>query len=198
MKAKEILAVDTSQAWLETALRELKLLLVDHAHCEKKAASTALGMIYRYPDKPPLLTMASQLAREELTHFDQVLGLLERSGWAYEHLSAGRYAAKLFGIVRKPEPSHLVDTLIAGAFIEARSHERLEALAAVLDPPFADFYAKLARSEARHFEQYLSLAYRYGDDSEVNDRIADFAALESELITSPDPQFRFHSGIPSS
>ena len=196
MKANELLVVDTPQPWLETALDELNLLLVDHAHCEKKAAATALGMIYRYPDKPRLLTMASQLAREELKHFEQVLELLERSEWEFEHLTAGRYAARLFALVRKAEPGRLVDMLIAGAFIEARSHERLEALAGILDSRFADFYRRLARSEARHFEQYLGLAYHYGVSEEIDARIADFAALEKELITSPDPQFRFHSGIP--
>lgn len=170
-------------------------LLIDHANCEKKAASTALGLLYRYTGEGALLQRMSRLAREELRHFEQVVALMQARGIAYRQLAAGRYAAGLHELVGRAEPQRLVDTLIVGAFIEARSCERFAALAPRLDAELADFYRSLLHSEARHFRHYLDLARSFGGD--VDARIAAFAARERELIESPDTEFRFHSGPPA-
>ena len=186
----------TPVAWLEAAGAHPAELLIDHANCEKKAASTALGLLYRYVGRPDLLQRMSRLAREELRHFEQVVALMQARGIAYRQLSAGRYAAALHELVRRAEPERLVDTLIAGAFIEARSCERFAALAPRLDAELTDFYRSLLRSEARHFQHYLDLARSFGGD--IDGRIAAFAAREKELIETPDTEFRFHSGPPAS
>jgi len=191
----DFLPCATPAAWLEAALAHPEALLIDHANCEKKAASTALGLLYRYTEHGALLQRMSRLAREELRHFEQVVALMQARGIAYRQLAAGRYAAGLHALVRRAEPERLVDTLIAGAFIEARSCERFAALAPRLDAELADFYRSLLRSEARHFRHYLDLARSFGGN--IDARIAAFAARERELIESPDTEFRFHSGPPA-
>lgn len=191
----DFLPCATPTAWLEAAVAHPEELLIDHANCEKKAASTALGLLYRYTGEGALLQRMSRLAREELRHFEQVVALMQARGIAYRQLAAGRYAAGLHELVGRAEPQRLVDTLIAGAFIEARSCERFAALAPRLDAELADFYRSLLHSEARHFRHYLDLARSFGGD--VDARIAAFAARERELIESPDTEFRFHSGPPA-
>jgi tRNA-(ms[2]io[6]A)-hydroxylase len=186
----------TPASWVEAALRQVPVLLVDHANCEKKAAATAMNLMYKYVDKPQLLERMSQLAREELLHFEQVVGLLRKRGHAYTHLGPSRYAGSLRQHIRTHEPARLIDTLIVGAFVEARSCERFSAVAPRLDAQLGKFYQSLLRSEARHYEYYLDLARRYSDE-DIESRIAFFAELEADLITSPDPDFRFHSGAPS-
>lgn len=185
----------TPAAWVAAALAHPEALLIDHANCEKKAASTALGLLYRHIDRPPLLHRMSRLAREELRHFEQVVAVMEQRGVAYRQLTASRYASGLRALVRVEEPHRLVDTLIAGAFIEARSCERFAALAPHLDAELGAFYHSLLRSEARHFRDYLVLAEAIG--GAISDRVAVFAARERELIEMPDPEFRFHSGPPA-
>lgn len=185
----------TPSAWVTRALEEQEILLIDHAQCEKKAASTALSMMYKYVDRRELLAKMSKLAREELVHFDQVLKLMDSRGIAYRHLSAGRYAAALHELVRKPEPEKLIDRLIVGAFVEARSCERFAALVPHLDDELARFYASLLKSEARHYKDYLKLAQAYSD-TPIDDRLAVFRQREAELIGDPDDTFRFHSGSP--
>src|SRR5690606_34317742 len=134
------------------------LLLLDHANCEKKAASTAINLIYRYVENFDLLNKMSRLAREELRHFEQVIGFMQKRGIPYEQIPAARYAAELRKPVRTHEPAKLVDTLIVGAIIEARSCERFAKLAPHLDEELANFYNSLLKSEARHFKDYLNLA----------------------------------------
>ena len=189
----------TPDAWIAAAAdgRNEQVLLVDHANCEKKAASTALNLIYRYVDQPALLHKLSRLAREELRHFEQVLAIIERRGYAYPQLSASRYAAGLREEVARDEPLRLVDTLLVGALIEARSCERFAALLPVLDEELSRFYAGLLRSEARHFRDYLGLAARLVPDAELERRLRGLRIREGELISTPDSEFRFHSGVPS-
>lgn len=175
----------------------MRLLLADHAHCEKKAASTAMTLMFRYVDRSDLLNKMSRLAREELIHFEQVLGLMQARGLEYGHLSPARYAAGLRADVRTSEPGRLVDVLIIGAFIEARSCERFAALAPDLDDELARFYRSLLKSEGRHYQDYLHLAREYAGEP-IDDRIEHFRRLETELILSEDSEFRFHSGKPSS
>jgi tRNA-(ms[2]io[6]A)-hydroxylase len=186
----------TPDDWYVQAARRLPELLIDHANCEKKAAGTALSLLYRYVDRPELLHRLSRLAREELRHFEQVLAAMRRHDVRYVHLSPGRYAAGLRALVRPDEPGRLVDTLLVGAIVEARSCERFSGLIAVLPGDLAEFYRALLASEARHFRHYLDLAELYAAES-VDARLALLLAAEACLITEPDPQFRFHSGLPA-
>ncbi|GAA5169152.1 MULTISPECIES: tRNA-(ms[2]io[6]A)-hydroxylase [Halomonadaceae] len=186
----------TPMGWIEAALANQTLLLIDHAQCEKKAASTAMSLMYRYVDRPLLLIKMSQLAREELLHFEQVVKLMEERGIPYRHLSASRYADGLRQHVKRDDPQRLVDMLIVGAFIEARSCERFARLIPHLDIELAKFYRSLVKSEGRHYEDYLMLAQRFADGP-IESRIAFFADRERELIETPDETFRFHSGLPA-
>lgn len=193
----DFLPCKTPQLWLERAAKELEILLIDHANCEKKAASTALNLLYRYTDSDELLQKMSRLAREELRHFEQVASIMSRRNIPYRQLSASRYASGLHELVSKKEPEKLVDTLIVGALIEARSCERFAALAPLLDEELASFYMSLLKSEARHFQDYLKLAERAAEGS-IAARVDLFRQREKELIESLDEQFRFHSGVPAS
>lgn len=186
----------TPDAWGEAALANPGLLLIDHAQCEKKAASTAMSLMYRYVDRPLLLVKMSQLAREELLHFEQVVKLMEARGVDYRHIGASRYAEGLRRHVAREDPQRLIDILIVGAFIEARSCERFARLIPYLDDELAKFYRSLVKSEGRHYEDYLMLARRFAV-SPIESRIAFFAERERELIESPDDMFRFHSGTPA-
>jgi tRNA-(ms[2]io[6]A)-hydroxylase len=192
---EEFVACATPDAWIDAALAEQEILLIDHAWCEKKAASTALALMFRYPDRPALVWRMSRLAREELRHFEQVQKILAQRGIAHRHLAGGRYAAGLHAVARRSEPDRLVDALIIGAFIEARSCERFLRLSPHLDRELADFYAGLCHSEARHFTHYLELAEQYASGP-IAARIEAFATREAHLVSTPDPVFRFHSGVP--
>lgn len=189
----DFLPCRTPAAWIDNALANQDLMLIDHAHCEKKAASTALSLMYRYVDNTDLLNRMSRLAREELRHFEQVLAIMKKRAVDYCHLTPARYAAGLRKLVRGEDPARLVDVLIVGAIIEARSCERFAALAPHLDDQLADFYNSLLKSEARHYQDYLQLAEQ-ANGGPVNDRVSEFMAVERALIESPDGEFRFHSG----
>lgn len=186
----------TPDDWLDAAADREPDLLRDHANCELKAASTALGMIYRYPERGALCHRMSRLAREELRHFEQVRTVLEQRGVPFTRLSASRYAGTLRAAVRPREPQHLTDLLIVGALIEARSCERFAALAPRLSPDIGRFYAGLLEAEARHFGQYLDFAHDAAG-GDVERRISELREIENQLILSPDDEFRFHSGVPA-
>lgn len=183
----------TPQAWIDSALANQALMLIDHAHCEKKAASTALSLMYRYVDNTELLHKMSRLAREELRHFEQVLAIMKKRDVRYGHLTPARYAAGLRHLVRPEDPGRLVDVLIVGAIIEARSCERFAALAPHLDQELKDFYNSLLKSEARHYQDYLKLAEQ-ANGGPVGQRVSEFLVVERQLIEAPDREFRFHSG----
>ena len=150
-------------------------------------------MIYRYVDKVDLLTKMSRLAREELRHFEQVIAIMKKRNIHYVQLSSARYAGGMREGMRTHEPEKLIDSLIIGAFIEARSCERFAKLAPFLDEELKVFYLSLLKSESRHFEDYLKLAKKYAGES-IDDRVAYYAQLERSLIESADTEFRFHSG----
>ena len=188
------LKVPTPAEWVVRAVNELPTMLIDHANCELKAASTAMAMIYRYPERAVLCDRMSRLAREELRHFEQVLAIMNKRGVDYPQLPASRYAGELHKLVRKTEPGRLVDTLIVGALIEARSCERFAALIPHLDEELADFYHSLLRSESRHFKDYLQLARSLGGAQAVDQRLPVFLAAERSLVQDIDSEVRFHSG----
>lgn len=192
----EFLGCRTPDAWISAALADQQTLLIDHKNCEFKAASTALSLMAKYSTYVDLLNVMSRLAREELVHHEQVLRIMKRRKIGLRPVSAARYASGLRKVVRTHEPHKLVDTLVVGAFIEARSCERFEALVPHLDEDLGKFYFGLLKSEARHFQNYLKLAYQYGDARDVDQAIERVRAAERELIESPDTEFRFHSGVP--
>lgn len=190
------LGCPTPDAWIEAALADEHTLLIDHKNCEFKAASTALSLIAKYNTHLELINMMSRLAREELVHHEQVLRLMKRRGVPLRPVSAGRYASGLRRVVRAHEPVKLVDTLVVGAFIEARSCERFAALVPHLDEELGTFYHGLLKSEARHYQGYLKLAYEYGEASDIAQVVQKVREVEAELISSADGEMRFHSGIP--
>lgn len=195
--ALEFLTVGTPDAWVNAVLDHLPELLIDHANCEKKAASTALGLMYRYVDNLTLLKKMSALAREELRHFEQVLDVMHAQGVEYIQLSSACYARELHKLVRKEEPGRLIDVLILGAVVEARSCERFVRLIEVLPDEVGSLYAQLVHSEARHFVDYLDLAETAANGVSIADRVAIFLARDAELMVEPADEFRFHSGVPN-
>ena len=193
----EFLGARTTQAWVDAALADLPLIIQDHANCEKKAAGTAMNLIFRYEFSYDLQRKLAQLIREEMLHYEQVLGIMNERGQAWKYLSAGRYAKGMLKHKRTYEPAAMVDVLIIGAFIEARSCERFATLAEVInDERLAKYYRYLLKSESRHFEDYLALAQSLAEDS-IDERVAFFREVEAELISSPDTELRFHSGNPA-
>ncbi|MFC3607358.1 tRNA-(ms[2]io[6]A)-hydroxylase [Stutzerimonas tarimensis] len=190
---ENFLLCPTPRAWIDQALQHPEIMLIDHANCEKKAASTALTLMFRYVEKSDLQYKLSRLAREELRHFEQVADLMKKRGVEYRPISASRYAQRLHGHIRKSEPERLVDTLIVGAFIEARSCERFFRLAPFLDEEIGRFYTSLLKSESRHYQDYLAMAQQYANGP-IDERVGFFAEAERDAILSPDPEFRFHSG----
>ena len=194
-----ILRAPTPTAWVEHAAVHWDELLLDHANCEKKAASTALALMFAYPDDRRLAAALSRLAREELRHFEAVQRMMEALGVEHRRQEPGRYATGLRAATRTSQPERKLDLLLIGALIEARSAERFQLLAPRLPEPLAEFYASLERSEARHFELYLHLAHERDDSVRqcgLSGRFAELAAIEAELATAPDSRFRFHSGPP--
>lgn len=193
---QDFLPCETPDSWIRAALENQETLLIDHANCEKKAATTAMNLLYKYVDREDLLKKMSQLAREELLHFEQVVNIMSERGIQYRQVSSSRYASGMRDQVRKGTKDELVDVLIIGAFIEARSCERFAKLAPFLDDQLEKFYRSLLKSEGRHYRDYLDLAEQYSDSS-IHDRVEYFRELEGQLIGSPDTEFRFHSGVPA-
>jgi tRNA-(ms[2]io[6]A)-hydroxylase len=194
----EILLAMTPESWVTAACERWRELLVDHLACEKKAASTAVALLFAYPEDVALTQALSRLAREELRHFEQVQALMMELQVPFARAKPGRYAAGLRAASHTSEPDRKLDLLLTGALIEARSAERFAKLMARLPAPLDRFYGQLQRSEARHFQLYLRLAMQAAQDAGLDwrARLAVLASREAELATQPDDQFRFHSGAP--
>ncbi|HLY51637.1 MAG TPA: tRNA isopentenyl-2-thiomethyl-A-37 hydroxylase MiaE [Steroidobacteraceae bacterium] len=188
-----ILAAPTPPAWAEAAAARWRELLVDHANCEKKAASSAMALIFAYPEDTALALALSRLAREELRHFEQVQRAMRQLEVPVVRTRPGRYAQELRRALRTSHPGRKLDLLLTAALIEARSAERFGLLAARMPPPLRELYGQLAVSEARHFGLYLDLS-RGCAAREWRARLAALAAREAQLATSPDTELRFHSG----
>ena len=194
---REILRAPTPGAWVKAAQEDLATLLLDHANCEKKAASTALALIFAYPEDRALSVALSRLAREELKHFEQVERLMKKLDVPHQRMKPGRYAGELRKLVRTHEPKRKLDLMIVHALIEARSCERFRLLAKRLPAEVRDLYEQLERSEARHFEIYLEFAEREFTAEEIASRLDVISAREAELVTQPEHELRFHSGPPA-
>ncbi|MEB3274338.1 MAG: tRNA-(ms[2]io[6]A)-hydroxylase [Prochlorothrix sp.] len=184
----------TRSEWVDLALRHPEEILLDHAHCERKAAGVALNLICRYPSTVPLVRSLTAIAREELEHFDQVNQILIDRGIGFRPLQPPPYGAALKAQVRTQEPDRLLDSLLVAALIEARSHERLGLLGEHCpDGRLAKFYRSLMASEARHYGIYWVLATQTFDRSAVEQRLEALAQVESEVLATLHPQPRIHS-----
>lgn len=190
----KFLQVPTQTAWVEQALANLNTILLDHSHCERKAAGVALNLMFRYPSNHKLVRMLTAIAQEELAHFEQVNQWLERRGIPLAPLAAPPYAAGLNAQIHRQEPNRLLDTLLVSGLIEARSHERLGLLSTHCpDPELAQFYGGLMASEARHYGVYWLLATTYFATEVVQARLEELSAVESKLLATLYPQPRIHS-----
>ena len=190
----KLLRQPTNKAWLEQALANIDTILLDHSHCERKAAGVAVNLLFRYPAHKSLITQLTAIAKEELEHFEQVNNWLEKRGVALAPLKPSPYGATLKQAMRKDEPERLLDALLIAALIEARSHERLGLLASHCpDENLAKFYGGLMASEARHYGVYWLLAMEYFDKEVVNARLNELAELESQILSDLHPEPRIHS-----
>ena len=188
------LASATGGAWLARALADLDEVLVDHAHCEKKAASTAVSLLFKYTEHAALLVPLSRLAREELAHFEEVLAALAARGVPFRHQRPAPYASALMEAVRAHEPARLLDTLLCSALIEARSCERMRLLAGALDDAMlASLYRGLLASEARHHHVYVELATTIAPEAEVRVRLHELALHEAGVLAAAPTIPRLHA-----
>jgi len=184
----------TRPEWLRQALSHLDEVLVDHAHCEKKAAGAAVSLLFRCMEYPALLQPLSQLAAEELEHFRAVLGLLEARGIAFRRQRPSPYAGRLLRAARNSDPARLVDELLCCAVIEARSCERFRILAEALpDRELAKFYAGLLAAEARHHRAYVDLAAEVQPRPEVRARLRELAKHEAQVLSQVSMLPRLHA-----
>lgn len=190
------LASSTDPAWVRRAVGDMDEILLDHAHCEKKAASTAINLIFRYPQYPALMLPLSALAREELEHFEQVIEIMRSRGLEFRRQKPSPYASRLMAEVRTHEPARLLDTLICCSLIEARSCERMQLLTENLeDPQLAELYRSLLACEARHHTTYVDLARQLelATEEELRARLAELAVHEAEVIRQAPPEPRVHN-----
>jgi len=188
------LASSTEPAWAARALASLDEVLIDHAHCEKKAAGMAVRLLFSYPHHAFLQAPLARLAREELAHFEEVLAALHARGLRLRPQRPAPYAGRLRERVRRSEPERLVDLLLCSALIEARSCERFGLLArAVAEPSLARFYAGLLEAEARHHRVYLDLAAEALPRERVRARLAELAAHEACVLSQASDLARLHA-----
>ncbi len=184
----------SSGRWLDQVRGHLDELLIDHAHCEKKAADTAMNLLFAYVDHVELCRAMTEIVQEELSHFHMVLDILARRGIRFRRLSPSSYGRKLNDLVRKQEPQRAVDRLLVAGLIEARSCERFGLLAKELaDRELAGFFAGLFESEARHHSTYVRLAKDFASENEVHARLEQLAAAEAAIIAEGDAVPRMHS-----
>jgi tRNA-(ms[2]io[6]A)-hydroxylase len=189
-----ILKQPTHWTWVEQAIAHLDVILLDHSHCERKAAGVALNLMFRYPSYHRLVRQLTAIAQEELEHFEQVNQWLERRGIALAPLNSPPYGALLKVQIRRQEPERLLDSLLVSALIEARSHERLGLLGIHCpEPELGKFYRSLMASEARHYGIYWTLADTYFEREKVQQRLEELAIVESEILSTLHPEPRIHS-----
>ena len=182
---------DTFVDRFELSLEEM---LIDHAHCEKKAAAAALAFIAKYPDYPDIVSTMAEIVEEEMAHFRQVLGLLDARGWTFRGMRGSKYAGRLHAVVRDGFGPGLVDRLLVAAMIEARSCERFALLGRRLsDPELRAFYQSLFESEARHYATYVKLALAHGPEAEVRQRLDELLALEASAASEGEDAARLHA-----
>lgn len=191
------LASETDPAWLPRAAANLDDVLLDHAHCEKKAAGAAIKLLFAYPHHRFLQEPLAELAREELEHFQQVLSILDARGVKYQTIRPSPYGMALHAQVRRDEPDRLLDLLCVSALIEARSCERFQLLAFGLgdhDRDARELYASLLASEARHHGIYLALASELVGRGIAEARLDVIGRHEAEIVSASCEWVRLHAG----
>ena len=190
----KFLKAPSSEAWVDQAINNLDTILLDHSHCERKAAAAALNLMFRYPSSTELVYALTAIAQEELSHFEQVNCWLAQRNIPLAPLSPPPYAAGLKALIRRQEPYRKLDSLLFSALIEARSHERLGLIGQHCpEPELAKFYRGLMASEARHYGAFWVLATTYFDRAVVTQRLEEMAEVESELLATLHPEPRVHS-----
>lgn len=189
------LLAKTPDSWTQSAVNDVETILLDHAQCEQKAALNALQLSYRFHNQPAVIKSLSRIAREELRHFEQVLGIIERRGITIKHLIAPRYAKSLYSCARENSVNPLVDQLLIAGIIEARSCERFYQLAQSIDNELSATYQKLYQAEFLHFEFFIDLAFSI--DAHSHTQLNRLLTQEKILISTPESILRFHSGIPA-
>ena len=184
----------SSDRWLQQVSAHLDELLIDHAHCEKKAAGTAMNLLFAYVENAAVCRAMTEIVQEELSHFHLVLDLLVRRGIPFRRLRPSRYGDRLRALVRKLEPARAVDRLLVAALIEARSCERFALLRDRLpDAELAGFFGGLFESEARHHSTYVRLAKEFAPEEMVRHRLEQLAVEEGRIIAEGDDVPRMHS-----
>lgn len=182
------------ERWLHQVAANLDELLIDHAHCEKKAAGTAMNLLFAYVENTALCRAMTEIVQEELSHFHLVLDLLARRGVRFRRLRPSRYGERLHTLIRKQEPQRAVDRLLVAALIEARSCERFGILRDHLpDRELAAFFGSLFESEARHHSTYVRLATEFAEEAAVRQRLGELAVEEACIIAKGDDEARVHS-----
>src|SRR6516164_9551952 len=188
------LKTPSTDRWLHQVAANIEELLIDHAHCEKKAAGTAMNLLFAYVDNAEVCRAMTEIVQEELSHFHLVLDLLARRGLRFRKLRPSKYGDRLRNLVNKQEPQRAVDRLLVAGLIEARSCERFGLLRDHLpDAELAAFFGGLFESEARHHSTYVRLAKEFAPGEIVNQRLAELAAQEAGIIADGDDVPRMHS-----
>jgi tRNA-(ms[2]io[6]A)-hydroxylase len=184
----------TREDWAAQAVHAIDEILLDHAHCEKKAASMALNLMFRYPEYPQLMQPLSELAREELRHFEQVLSVMNERAIPFRRQRPSTYAGRLVSIIRKDEPHRMLDLMLCACLIEARSCERMKILSETLsDAKLARLYKGLLACEARHHQVYIDMLETIYSREEIDTRLKEISAHESHVLDTPDDFVRLHT-----
>ena len=185
---------DSSEKWWNQVENHIEEILIDHAHCEKKAAGCAMNLLFAYVDNHALTSAMTEIVNEELEHFHMVLEILEKRSISFRKLKPSNYGRQLNELVRKSEPERAVDRLLVAGLIEARSCERFDLLRKnVQDTELAEFYGGLFESEARHHTTYVRLAKTFASDEVVKQRLDGLAEKEAQIIATGDELPRMHS-----
>lgn len=175
----------TNPGWIKVALENLPSVIIDHAHCEKKAAGTGMSLLSTYYDKKEISLTMADLIEEEVGHYRSVIQILDKMNLTLGRDEGDDYAKKLLSYVNKNEPLRMLDRLLTAGIIEARSCERLQILAEnIEEPELKNFYKKLAESEAGHYVTFLKLAKLYFEESLVKQRLDELTTIEAQIINS--------------
>ena len=188
------LSSETSDEWIKLAISNPLEILIDHAHCERKAAGFAIQLMFRYPSEQDLAEVLSPIAREELEHFEKIMYFLKDLGHGLRTLKPPPYGTELTKSIRKDEPNRMLDSFLIAGLIEARSHERLSLLALNSEnESFKVLYQSLLESEARHFGIYWKLAKTKFSRNKTFKRLEELSKIESDILSQTYYEPRIHS-----
>jgi tRNA 2-(methylsulfanyl)-N6-isopentenyladenosine37 hydroxylase len=189
------LKLPTDPRWVNIAEKNIEDILVDHAYCEQKAASTGISLIIQFPEREKLVDTLMPIVAEEWTHFRMVLKELQNRGFKLGPKRIDKYVVELFKLERKGDKieRQLMDKLLISALIEARSCERFKILSEnIADEGLRKFYHELMISEASHYVTFVELAKEYMPEKEVKARLDEMLIAEAEIIRGFDPRAIMH------